>query len=248
MNQPRISIITIVFNGAATLEKTILSIAGQSYKNIEYIIIDGKSTDSTVDLIKKYDHVISRWVSERDDGLYDAMNKGIEFSTGDYLWFINSGDEIYSADTLQELFTKNQMADIYYGDTVMIDSQGNEIGKRRLSPPEHLQWANFLGGMVVSHQSFICSSKVAGKYNLRYRFSADYEWCLLALKNAKTICNAHQILSRFLDGGITKKNVISGLKERFRIMVEHFGLIRTICSHVVLGLKLTGFIIIHKRF
>ena len=248
MNQPRVSIITIVYNGISTLEKTIQSIASQTYKNIEYIIVDGSSTDGTVDLIKKYNSKISKWISEPDNGLYDAMNKGIDIATGDYLWFINSGDEIYSPETLTMLFTNNPLSDIYYGDTIMIDDQGAEIGKRRLTPPSNLTWKDFRKGMRVSHQSFICSTRIASKYNVNFRFSSDFEWCLMALKKADSVCNTNLILSRFLDGGLTKKNIVPGLKERFKIMTEHFGYIPTISSHFMLGIKLVWFIIFNRRF
>lgn len=246
--KPVISIITIVYNGIATLEKTINSIAQQTYSNIEYIIVDGNSTDGTVDLIKKYDSVISKWISEPDKGLYDAMNKGIDLATGDYLWFINSGDEIYNKDTLSNIFSSNTLSDIYYGDTVMIDENGEEIGQRRLTPPNKLTWKSFRKGMRVSHQSFICSTKIASHYNLSYNFSADFEWCLLALKKASSINNTHQTLSRFLDGGLTKSNIVPGLKERFKIMVEHFGYLSTLFFHMILGLKLGWFIMRNKRF
>lgn len=248
MSQPTVSIVTIVYNGIDTLNKTIQSINNQTYQNIEYIIIDGNSNDGTVELLKKNNSSISKWISEPDNGLYDAMNKGIKMATGDYIWFINSGDEITNPDTLTSLFEHHPISDIYYGDTIMIDSDGNEIGLRRLSPPEKLTWKDFRKGMLVSHQSFICSTQIAELYNLKYRFSADFEWCLLALKKAKTICNTHMVLSKFLDGGLTKNNISAGLKERFKIMVEHFGLFSTLNSHIILGIKLIWFIVINKRF
>jgi hypothetical protein len=102
--------------------------------------------------------------------------------------------------------------------------------------------------MRVSHQSFICKKEIAGYYNTNYRFSADYEWCLFALKKAKTICNTHMVLSRFLDGGLTKQNIVPGLKERFMIMRQHFGLVPTLLRHIVLGAKLIWFIVKNKRF
>jgi glycosyltransferase involved in cell wall biosynthesis len=244
----KLSIITIVYNGAATLEKTILSIAAQDYCGIEYIVVDGASTDGTLDIIKQYSSVVAKCVSEPDNGLYDAMNKGIAMASGDYLWFINSGDEIYDRQTVSKIFASGVDADIFYGDTVMIDMDGDEIGRRRLTPPENLTWRHFAYGMRVSHQSFICKRSIATKYNTVYRFSADFEWCLLALKKAQVICHTHLILSRFLEGGLTKKNIVPGLKERFRIMVPHFGLVPTILRHFVLGTKLVWFILWNKRF
>jgi len=247
---PKISIITIVYNGISTIEKTIKSIAAQSYPNVEYIVVDGGSNDGTIDIVKNYSDSVSKWVSEPDKGIYDAMNKGITLSSGDYLWFINSGDEVYAPDTLQRIFNPNNSPfhDIYYGDTVMIDSEGKEIGNRRLTPPSSLSWRDFRNGMLVSHQSIIVSKKVASMYNTRYKFSADFEWCLLAMKKADRVINTHQILSRFLDGGITKQNITAGLKERFRIMSHYFGLTPTIFRHVAIGSRFLLFLLKNRRF
>ena len=96
----RLSIITIVYNNKDNLIKTIKSVREQTYKNIEYIIVDGGSTDGTVDVIKQNPDLIAKYITEPDDGIYDAMNKGLKLATGDYLWFMNSGDEIYANDTV----------------------------------------------------------------------------------------------------------------------------------------------------
>ncbi len=247
-NIPKISIITVVYNGEHTLEKTIRSVACQTYSNIEYIIVDGNSKDNTVSIIKDHQKSISHWISEPDKGIYDAMNKGIELSTGDYLWFMNSGDEIYNSETLEKTINSCFNADIYYGETVMIDDYGNEIGNRRLSTPEKLTWKSFKKGMLVSHQSFIVKKNLVILYNLTYNFSADFEWCLLAMQKATSICNTHLVLSKFLDGGITKQNIVPGLKERFKIMTQHFGLISTLYQHVFISIKFFSFLLKHKRF
>ncbi len=247
---PKISIITIVYNGASSIEKTVKSIASQTYSNVEFIIVDGGSDDGTVDIIKRYVGSVTKWISEPDDGIYDAMNKGINLSTGDYLWFINSGDEAYSPDTLERIFNVScsPFHDVYYGNTVMIDSEGNEIGDRRLTPPALLSWRDFRNGMLVSHQSIIVSKRVAPMYDTRYRFSADFEWCLLAMKNADKVVNTHQVLSRFLDGGITKQNIAAGLKERFGIMTRYFGFLPTLFSHLSIGYRFFLYLIKNRRF
>lgn len=246
--KPVVSVITITFNAAQTLEKTIRSVASQSYPHVEYIIIDGASTDTTTDIIKKNNEHISLWQSEPDKGLYDAMNKGLNKATGDYVWFINSGDEIMEKDTLSSIFESTPYADIYYGDTVMTNMAGDIIGGRRLTPPEQLTWKSFKKGMLVSHQSIIVSRKIAQPYNLKYRFSADFEWCLTALMRAERIKNTHLTLSRFLDGGITKQNIVAGLKERFRIMAQYFGVVTTIAMHIPIGIKFLYFVVRNKRF
>ncbi len=245
---PTISVITVVYNGESTIEATIKSVAAQSYKNIEYIIVDGASTDSTVRVINKYAGVVSNWISEADSGIYDAMNKGINLATGDYLWFMNSGDEIADNTTLENAISSMENADVYYGETVMIDDVGVEIGDRRLKTPENLTPNSFKRGMLVSHQSIIIKSSLVDQYDLKYRYSADFEWCLKAIKRADEICNTHLVLSKFLDGGFTKQNIVPGLKERFSIMTKQYGLLSTLYHHIFISLKFFGFVIKHKRF
>ena len=118
MQRPTFSIITITFNAVHWIEQTILNVLGQSYPNIEYIIIDGGSTDGTVDIIKRYESSITYWVSEPDKGIYDAMNKGLKQATGDYVWFVNAGDSLSSLGILQEIVSliqkKKKFPDIIY--------------------------------------------------------------------------------------------------------------------------------------
>ncbi len=250
MSNPVISIITIVYNGIDTLQKTIDSIACQDYKQIEYIVVDGASTDGTVALVESNQKVISKWITEPDEGLYDGMNKGLKMASGDYVWFINSGDEIYDVQTVSKMVAGfgHHQPDVVYGDTVMIDSEGQEIGERRLKPPHQLGWKDFRNGMLVSHQSILVSTRIVSNYNTKYRFSADYEWCLVALQRAKQVHNSHQVLSRFLDGGLTKQNIVPGLKERFDIMRRYFGLIPTVLKHIPIGLRFLKYVALNRRF
>jgi len=245
---PKVTIITVVFNAKETLERTILSVKGLDYINVEYIIVDGGSSDGTLEIIDKYKAIITRWVSEPDNGLYDAMNKGLKLAEGDFVWFVNAGDEVAAPDVLNRLFDLSSNADIYYGDTVIVDDQGCEIGQRRLSPPENLNWKDFRRGMLVSHQSIIVAKDLADYYDLSYRFSADYAWVLNALRKAKLIVNGHLVLSRFLDGGLTKNNIIPGLKERFRIMIKNYGLLATLFYHIPIAYRFLRFYIINKRY
>lgn len=246
--QPLISIITITYNAAQTLERTILSIERQDYDAIEYIIIDGASSDGTLQIIQRHSARINHMVSERDSGLYDAMNKGLAAATGDYVWFINAGDEIFANDTISRMFANNTDADVYYGDTAMTNMQGDIIGGRRLGPPKELTWRDFRHGMLVSHQSFIPRRTLCKNYNTHYRFSADFEWCVDILKRAKKISNTHLTLSRFLDGGITKQNIVAGLKERFVIMRLYYGLGATIAFHIPIAFKFFSYWIRKGRF
>ncbi len=245
---PLFSIITVVFNGVDTIEKTILSVINQDYKAFEYIIVDGNSNDGTLQIIEKYKIYINKLISEPDNGLYYAMNKGIQVATGKFLWFINSGDEIAAPDILSKIFSSMPLADIYYGETLVVDNSGKPLGYRRLKPPAILMWKDFKRGMLVSHQSVIVKKEIADKYDTNFKFSADYKWVLNALKKATNIVNTNMVLSVFLDGGLTKKNIIPGLKERFKIMTETFGLLPTILSHIPIGIRFVYYYIKNRRF
>jgi glycosyltransferase involved in cell wall biosynthesis len=247
--EPRISIITVVFNAGEVMENTILSIRNQTYKNIEYIVVDGASTDGTLELINRYKSFIDKWISEPDKGIYDAMNKGLEMAGGDYVWFINAGDRLYSSTLIEDIFSANPpFCDIYYGETMIIDKEGREIGLRRLKAPEKLSWKNLINGMLVCHQSFLVRKELAPRYDTKMKIAADYAWMLECLKAAGSICNTKLILTGFLDGGMNKKNIPLSLRERFSTMVKHYGLIATISQHFIIGARFFWYLIRYGRF
>ncbi len=244
---PQISIITVVYNGAEHIGRTIESVIAQSYKQIEYIIIDGNSTDNTLEVIAGFKGV-SRLISEADSGLYDAMNKGLNLASGDFVWFLNSGDQIYAPDTVEKLVRGlDGFPDIIYGGTMIIDENQREIGDRRLKPPDRLSWKSFRQGMVVCHQSLLVKREVAPEFNLEYRLSSDIDWAIRAVKSSGQIHNTRLILSRFLEGGLTEHHIKAGLKERFKIMREYYGLIPTILRHFLFGIRLSNFYLKHRR-
>ncbi len=230
----KISVITVVYNGAYLLEQTIKSVISQTYPTIEYIIIDGYSNDGTIAIIKKYEKNISFWTSEKDNGIYDAMNKGLKKATGDYVIFMNAGDMFYSNNTIEQIpFEKNQNADVFYGDTVIIDENtGKELGLRRKKLPKNLTWKHYKKGMVVCHQSILVKKSIAGNFNIRYQLSADVDWVIIVLKKSRKIIYTNTIISRFLGGGVSRKYQKRSLLERFIILRNHFGIIQTIFSHV----------------
>ncbi len=238
--EPKLSIITITYNAELFLEQTIQSIIKQTYTNIEYIIIDGKSKDKTVEIIQQHQAHISYWASESDTGLYDAMNKGLAKATGDYVWFVNAGDLIYDANTVRLLVDSiktNTLPDIIYGETALINNKQELIGMRRLKAPKQLNWKSFQMGMLVCHQSFIVARKIATPYNLSYRLCADFDWCIRCLKEAKEIHNSHLILSRFLEDGISSQNRKRSLKERYQIMCKYYGKVRVNLLHLWFALR-----------
>ena len=237
----KFTIITVTYNASRWLERTILSILSQSYPNIEYIIIDGASTDGTIDIIKQYAPGISFWISEPDEGIYSAMNKGLHHATGDYVCFINAGDTLSNADTLQRIAMKigkkKQLPDILYGETAIVDENGKRLGMRRLKTPKKLTWKSFRMGMLICHQSFIVKREIAPEYDLAYRLSADYDWCIRCLKQATNIYNTHLILSHFLEAGISTTQRKASLKERYAIMCKYYGKFATVLLHVWFALR-----------
>ena len=141
MHNPKFSIITVTYNAGKTLEKTIQSIISQSYRNVEYIIVDGKSKDNTLQIADTYKQGIHCIVSEPDKGLYDAMNKGIRLATGDYLCFLNAGDKFHDNDTLQRMVDSlkdGELPDVLYGKTAIVDENGNFLHMRKRSFSEAL--------------------------------------------------------------------------------------------------------------
>ena len=235
MNKPLFSIITICYNAEATLEKTIQSVLAQTYPNVEYIVVDGASKDNTLAIINRYRPQLSKVVSEPDKGLYDAMNKGIGLATGNYLCFLNAGDTFFSANTLQEMVATlpaDKQPDVIYGETALVDAEGHFVRMRRLQAPEVLTWRSFRQGMLVCHQAFFARRELVPLYDLQYRFSADFDWCIRIMKQSHLLHNTHLTLVNYLDEGLTTRNQKASLKERFRIMAKHYGLFSTLLHHL----------------
>lgn len=244
---PKLSVITIVYNNVKDIERTMLSVLGQHYKNIEYIIIDGASKDGTKDIIYKYKAQLSQFISEPDKGIYDAMNKGLALATGDYVLFMNSGDEIFAPETVSQVFASADAADIYYGETEMFNEQWESLGQRRHHAPENFNWESFRFGMSISHQAIYIKKDITEPFNLQYKYSSDIDWIIKAAKNASSIVNTHLYVAKYLVGGISKKKHLASLKERFRIFTKYYGLIPNLINHVVIALNLTRYFIRNRR-
>lgn len=238
------TIITCTFNASKYIDRTLISVRSQSYPHIEHFIIDGVSKDDTVKKAQTYAYdsrypVIVK--SEPDKGLYDAMNKGIQLAKGDYIIFLNAGDEFAEEDTLTsvaEQLKGNALPGVIYGNTDIVDENGNFLRKRRLAPPEKLSWRSFKHGMLVCHQSFYAKTDIAQKvpYNLDYKLSADVDWCIRIMKEAEqqglALWNTHMTLSSYLEGGMSVQSHRASLKERFNVMSDHYGKIATIGMHL----------------
>lgn len=212
-----ISVITVVFNGEEHLQQTIDSISNQTYKNIEYIIVDGGSTDGTLDIIKKNQHVIDLYVSEKDDGLYDAMNKGISMAKGEIIGMINS-DDWYEHNTLEivkNAYVKFPEKKIFHSDKRCIELNGkSHIKKARLSP--------FLlkyHAMTLNHPTMFVHRDIYKtiKYNTKLKSLSDYQFTLQSfLHNPEIFHYIPVVLANFRLGGISGGiSRIESLNENF---------------------------------
>lgn len=238
MKKPVLSVITVVYNNVRDIERTLLSVFNQTYTEIEYVVVDGASTDGTKELIEKYSGKISTFISEPDRGIYDAMNKGLRLATGDYVLFMNSGDEIYNAKTVERVFASAPNADIYYGETEMMDEKGQRLGRRRHQAPARFTYKSFRYGMSVSHQAIFIRRSLCSFYDLKYQLSADIDWILSAVKKAQKIMRFDGYVAKYLVGGLSKKKHRQSLLERFQIMRKHYGLLPTLFNHGVIALRL----------
>lgn len=248
----KISVITCTYNAAEVLQRTLDSVMGQGWEHIEHIIVDGASKDGTTEMCERYKtcngerqtgHVV-RIVSEPDRGLYDAMNKGLMLATGDYVVYLNAGDTLPCDDTLENISNYvNERSDgrlpaVLYGDTDIVDGNGDYVRGRRLSPPENLNWKSFRHGMLVCHQAFYARTDIAQAepYDLRYRLSADVDWCIRVMKRADReglgLLRLREVVAHYLEGGMSKRNHRASLFERFHVMRRHYGLVSTVAMHL----------------
>lgn len=231
----KISIITVTYCAEATLERTLQSVAEQTYTDIEHLVIDGASKDGTLAIARRFPHV--KVVSEPDRGLYDAMNKGIGLATGEFLCFLNAGDRLHSADTIARVAAAAESSTaVVYGDTAIVDGDGQFLYRRRLAPPERLTWRSFRQGMLVCHQAFYVNRAVVQPYDLHYRFSADFDWCIRCMKEGERRgmrnVEVKEYVADYLNEGMTTANHKASLLERFGIMVRHYGWVSTIAQHI----------------
>lgn len=234
--QPKFSIITITFNASAVIEPTLKSILAQSYKNYEYIIVDGASLDDTVAKAKASGVKIAHLVSEPDKGLYDAMNKGIKLASGDYLCFLNAGDAFHAPDTLEKIVAaiKNEdnLPDVLYGETAEVNEDREFVRMRRLQAPAQLTWKSFKQGMLVCHQAFYARREIVPLYDLKYHLSADVDWCIKVMKRAKKMVNVELTVVDYLQNGLSLQNHKASLIERFKVMCNHYGWFSTVVHHL----------------
>lgn len=253
------SIVTITYNADNVLGKTVDSVFSQTYPHVEHVIIDGASTDDTLQVAQDYmqrsyaasnGHEI-RIVSEPDNGLYDAMNKGLRQVSGDYVLFLNAGDFFPDSEVLSNIarnvglegVSREKLPAVLYGNTDIVDNDGRFLRHRRLLPPANLSWRSFRHGMLVCHQAFYARLDIAKTvpYDCRYRFSADVDWCIRIMKEAEIrhlpLLNLHLVVANYTEEGQSTIHHRESLNERYQVMCHHYGMIPTIFMHLWFALR-----------
>ena len=242
-----ITYITVAYNAAAIIRRTLDSVLEQDYPHIRHLIVDGASTDKTLQIVEDYadrsnaagnGHVVLT-TSEPDNGVYDAMNKGLRSATGDYVCFLNAGDFLPTADTVTRIVNTlgSQSPAVLYGDTDIVDGEGHFLRHRRLAPPEKLTWRSFRQGMLVCHQAFYARVDFAVQtpYDTTFRYSADVDWCIRIMKQAEDegvpLLNLHCVVANYTEEGQTTQHHRESLLERYRVMQRHYGVLQTFFLH-----------------
>lgn len=242
MNAKLFTIVTVTWNAAQVIEPTLQSVRQQTCMDYEYLVVDGASTDQTLELVRQADIAGTRIFSEPDRGLYDAMNKAITRAEGQYLVWLNAGDRFAAPDSLARMAACATGAPgVIYGQTQLVDATGQVVGMRHLTAPKTLTADSFKHGMLVCHQAFVARRDLMPQYDLQYRFSADYDWCIRVLQASErnAYCGDEPVIS-FLTDGLTDKYHKKSLMERYRIMCHHYGTLPTIARHL-------GFAVRHLR-
>lgn len=251
----RITYVTITYNAAKVLQRTLDSVLQQDYPNIVHLIVDGASTDDTLKLVDDYiarsnaagnGHQV-QVTSEPDKGIYDAMNKGLRALDGDYVCFLNAGDFLPASDTASKIAQQAAAAGVLpavlYGDTDIVDGEGRFLHHRRLAPPEDLTWKSFKQGMLVCHQAFYARTDfaIATPYDMQYRYSADVDWCIRVMKAAEKenvpLLNLHMVVANYTEEGQTTLHHRESLWERYRVMEHHFGRVQTFLLHCLFAIR-----------
>lgn len=211
-DHPLITVVTVVYNGAATLEQTIQSVVNQTYDNVEYIIVDGASTDGTLDIVRKYEDKIDYWQSEPDKGIYDAMNKGLDFAGGDFLIFMGADDIFYENSVLVQVVAeiKNSARErIYYGDVILSSNKERYDGFFSSVKMAHKN---------ICHQAIFYPKKVYKKkyYDTSYKYFADYVYNIKLFKQMKYI---NVIVSKYNDSGISSQSIDKKFRRNIYFLV-----------------------------
>lgn len=217
MKHCKVTVVTVCYNAKELLENTIRSVSDQNYEDFEYIVVDGGSTDGTVDILNEYENVIDRWVSEKDRGIYDAMNKAVLMAGGEWVIFMNAGDTFYSPDTLEKVFGKRAVpdtVDIIYGDVAKPAQCGMTVKK---AEPVHNGHR-----MFFCHQSCFARRKALldHPFDLTHPMSADFKFVKTMVKNKAGFMKLEFPVAYFDTGGVSNRRRSAGLADNIRVVME----------------------------
>ena len=232
MPAPKVSIITVCYNAEQFIERTIQSVVAQTYPHVEYIVVDGASKDNTTALIRQYEPRIARWISEKDRSHFDAMNKGLRLATGDYVWYMNAGDCIRQPTTLEDILRQSNGEDFIYGDAVIVTEEGGQRPWHKKKPSDKdISYQTFINGMVICHHAMMVRRSKAVEYALQpWKVSNDLDWVIRVTKDCRSFRATELIWCNYLEGGISAKNRLRSVEERFDICVKHFGIVPTLAE------------------
>ncbi|MBT8341692.1 MAG: glycosyltransferase [Desulfatitalea sp.] len=240
MEQKKVSVVTVVKDGGDCIEKTIQSVVSQTYRHIEYIVIDGHSRDDTRTKILHYKNDIDTFVSSPDRGIYDAMNNGLKLASGEYIIFLNCGDVFYSSQTIDSIFGRNghnRSADIIYGGIALTDRFG-KIVKHVSALPMTMENLIKYGSRTVCHQAIFIRKSITIPFDLRYTLLADLNLYFDLLKKRCTTLKTDQFIVCYKTGGASSKFFIIGNLERIWIVFRQFGFKKLIFNMVYFAMPI----------
>ena len=217
---PLISVVTVVFNGARHIEETIQSVASQTYRNIEHIVIDGGSTDGTVDIIRRHDAILGYWMSQTDAGVYDAMNKGVALVTDpdSYILFANADDRLYSTEAIERAISASGGEDLVYGRMVLADEQVSAIVGKRVELED-------LALQTLCHPATFVRRRIfdsVGKFDTSYTIAADYDHIVRCFQAPVSTRFVDVIVSRMRMGGLSEDRFMLSCRERKQVIRLRF--------------------------
>ncbi|MFA7570642.1 MAG: glycosyltransferase family 2 protein [Sulfurimonadaceae bacterium] len=220
---PRVTVVTVTYNAEKFLERTIKSVIGQDYPDIEYIIIDGESTDNTIKIIKQYEENISYWISEPDNGIYDAMNKEINIATGEWINFMNAGDYFFNKSTILSIFKLlDKKSDLIYGDTIFINEKNL---KEQLKKGKDI--SKFWKSLPFNHNSLFCKTQIAKNFpfDLKYQIVADSHFISQCISENKNFQYIPLTINYYLEGGYSDQNKRRRTLERW-LLINNLNIIK----------------------
>jgi glycosyltransferase involved in cell wall biosynthesis len=218
LKRPVITVITVVYNAVSLVEDTIKSVISQRYDDVEYILVDGGSTDGTVDIIKSYEKNIAHWVSESDKGIYDAMNRAIDMASGDWINFLNAGDTFFSEYSVEQMVANLSCSvSVVYGDSMIKDGTHLFVARaKQMSPTNLIFW----GTRTVCHQAMFVRRSVCVHYNIKYILKAELDWYFELLERGAQVKYVPMPVCIYALGGLSDRLFKLEMTETIKVMIK----------------------------